>query len=147
MHFDKLDVYRTAIEYVQATRPLVVRLRRRDLVIADQLQRAVLSVACNVAEGAGEFSPGDKARLYRYALRSATESVALVDASKAIGAAVVEEHHELRDTGLRLVAMLTRLVVTAAGRVPVTRQRPRGTAPDRDPARDREREREREIER
>jgi four helix bundle protein len=116
MSFDRLDAYRVAIEYVGLTRPLVLRLRRSDVAMADQLQRAVLSVACNVAEGAGEFSPGDKARLYRYALRSAAETVAIVDAAGAIGATTGEEFTGLRDLGTRLVAMLTRLVVVSTDR-------------------------------
>jgi four helix bundle protein len=110
--FDQLDAYKASIEYVRLTRPLVLRLRRQDLVMADQLQRAVLSVACNIAEGAGEFSPGDKARLYRYALRSATETVAILDAASAIGSAGHDEHTQNRSLGMRLVAMLTRLVMT-----------------------------------
>jgi four helix bundle protein len=110
--FDQLDAYKAAIEYVRLTRPLVLRLRRQDAVMADQLQRAVLSVACNIAEGAGEFSPGDKARLYRYALRSATETVAILDAAAAVGSAEHSEHTQNRSLGMRLVAMLTRLVMT-----------------------------------
>jgi four helix bundle protein len=114
MHFDRLDVYRLSIEYVGVSRPLVERLRRADGPMSDQLQRAVLSIACNVAEGAGEFSPGDKARLYRYALRSATESIAIVDAAAAIGQMKTDEHEAVRGAGIRLVAMLTRLVIVNA---------------------------------
>jgi four helix bundle protein len=112
-HFDRLDAYRLAIEFVSQTRPLVLRLRRSDPAMADQLQRAVISVPCNVAEGAGEFSLGDKARFYRYALRSSTECVALLDASRAIGALGAEDHAGIRETGIRLVMMLTRLVLSA----------------------------------
>lgn len=39
--------------------------------------RAGLSVLANFAEGAGESSPGDKARFYRYSLRSASEFAAM----------------------------------------------------------------------
>jgi four helix bundle protein len=113
-HFDRLDAYRVAIEYVRMTRPLVLRLRRSDLPMSDQLQRAVISIPCNLAEGAGEFSPGDKARFYRYSLRSTTETIALIDASRAIGACSDEEHAAVREVGKRLVAMLTRLVLSAA---------------------------------
>lgn len=47
--------------------------------MADQLHRAATSIALNVAEGAGEFSPAEKARFYRIARRSATECAAAVD--------------------------------------------------------------------
>jgi four helix bundle protein len=112
-HFDRLDAYRVAIEFVGMTRPLVMRLRKTDLPMSDQMQRCVVSVPCNVAEGAGEFSLGDKARFYRYALRSSTESVALLDASHAIGAITAEDHARIREVAIRLVKMLTRLVVSA----------------------------------
>jgi four helix bundle protein len=112
-HFDRLDAYRVAIEYVRMTRPLVLRLQKTDEPMAAQLQRSVISVPCNVAEGAGEFSLGDKARFYRYALRSTTESVALMDASHAIGALTAEAHANIREVGIRLVMMLTRLVLSA----------------------------------
>ncbi|HSJ23820.1 MAG TPA: four helix bundle protein [Longimicrobiales bacterium] len=117
-HFDRLDAYRLAIEFVSLTRPLVLRLRKTDLPMADQLQRAVISIPCNVAEGAGEFSLGDKARFYRYALRSATECVAVLDASHAIGALTPDAHERMRDVGIRLVKMLTRLVMSATPKKP-----------------------------
>ncbi|HSJ06018.1 MAG TPA: four helix bundle protein [Longimicrobiales bacterium] len=114
--FDRLDAYRSAINLVGQVRPLVLRLRRREDAMADQLHRAVLSVACNTAEGAGEFSAGDKARLYRYALRSAAEATAILDAARAINMMEAAEHQTCRDTSVRLVAMLTRLVLVTSAR-------------------------------
>jgi four helix bundle protein len=114
--FDKLDAYRAAIEYVGLTRTLILRLRATELPMADQLDRAVLSIPCNLAEGAGEFSPGDKRRFYRYALRSTTESIALLDVSRRIGFSDPDEHSRMRELGMRLVAMLTRLVQVASAR-------------------------------
>jgi four helix bundle protein len=114
--FDRLDAYSCAIRLVGQARPLVLRLRRQEGDMADQLHRAVLSVACNTAEGAGEFSAGDKARLYRYALRSAAEATAILDAANVIGLAPAAEHQACRDTSIRLVAMLTRLVLVTSAR-------------------------------
>jgi four helix bundle protein len=116
MSFDQLDAYRVALEYVALTRPLVLRLRRSELVLADQLHRAVLSIPCNLAEGAGEFSSGDKRRFYRYALRSSTEAVALLDCVRAAALLADDEHARCRDLGIRLVAMLTRLVLSTSDR-------------------------------
>jgi four helix bundle protein len=122
MGFDQLDAYRVALEYVALTRPLVMRLRRNELVLADQLHRAVLSIPCNLAEGAGEFSPGDKRRFYRYALRSSTETVALLDCARAAALLADDEHARCRTLGIRLVAMMTRLVLSTSDRPKKSRE-------------------------
>jgi four helix bundle protein len=111
-----MDVYVAAIEYVGQTRPLVVRLRRTDLALADQMHRAVVSIPLNIAEGAGEYSPADKARFYRYALRSATETLAILDVCRKLRLMKPEEEIAY-ETGDRVVAMLTRLVASAVDRV------------------------------
>ena len=86
-----MDVYIAAIAYVGETRPLVLRLRRSDLVLADQLHGAIISIPLNIAEGAGEFSAADKARFYRYALRSCTETLAILDVCRKLGLMKPEE--------------------------------------------------------
>ena len=114
--FDRLDAYRTAVRYVGQTRALVMRLRTADPVLADQLHRCVLSVPLNIAEGAGEFSTGDKRRFYRYALRSATESVAVLDVCAEVGLLERDDWNTCRETGMRIVAMMTGLVLAMSDR-------------------------------
>jgi four helix bundle protein len=114
--FDRLDVYVLALEYFGMARPLVLRLRRTEQAMADQLQRSTLSIPLNIAEGAGEFSTGDKRKFYRYALRSAAESIAIVDACHRIDLCRSDEHERCRSAGMRLVAMLTRLVIVMGQR-------------------------------
>jgi len=55
---------------------------RRDLI--DQLRRASSSVSLNIAEGAEEFSPKEKLRIYRIARRSAQESIAILDVADRV---------------------------------------------------------------
>ena len=45
--------------------------------LTDQMKRAAASVCLNIAEGAGEYKPQEKARFYRMALRSASEVCAV----------------------------------------------------------------------
>jgi len=81
MAFDheKLDVYRLAVDFVARANDAVETLPRGRGYLADQLQRAALSIVLNIAEGAGKFSGDDKASFYARARGSATESAAVLD--------------------------------------------------------------------
>ena len=76
---EKLDVYNLARELARVGNVVVQQVPpgRADLV--DQFRRTSLSVPLNIAEGAGEFAPKEKARFYRIAKRSATETAAILD--------------------------------------------------------------------
>ena len=64
MTFDheKLDVYQLAVDFVSRSNDLIGDLPRGRGYLADQLQRAALSIVLNIAEGAGKYFP---ARQYR----------------------------------------------------------------------------------
>ncbi|MBR9988728.1 MAG: four helix bundle protein [Gemmatimonadetes bacterium] len=76
---ERLDVYNLARELARVGNVVVQQVPpgRADLV--DQFRRTSLSVPLNIAEGAGEFAPKEKARFYRIAKRSATECAAVID--------------------------------------------------------------------
>ena len=76
---ERLEVYQTAIRFVAFADDVVEQLPRGRGYLADQLRRAATSIPLNIAEGAGEFAPKEKARFYRMARRSATESAATLD--------------------------------------------------------------------
>ena len=106
---ERLDVYQVSISFVGLADDIVEKLPRGRAYLADQLQRAALSIPLNIAEGAGEFSPKDKKRFYRMALRSATECAAIFDVCKRLKIAENETLDSGRDSLLRLVSMLTRM--------------------------------------
>lgn len=110
-HFDheKLDVYQRAIEFVVLADGIVENLPRGRAYLADQLHRAATSIPLNIAEGAGEFAPNEKARFYRMAKRSATECAAILDVCRRIDAVTPATHNEARGLLLRIVSMLTKL--------------------------------------
>ena len=110
MAFDheKLDVYQLAIDFVE-------NLPRGRGYLADQLQRAALSIVLNIAEGAGKFSPKDKAAFYLRARGSTTESAAVLDVCnrlRLLGAGSCEEHKAVLE---RISQMLTKLVKVHQG--------------------------------
>jgi len=112
MAFDheKLDVYQLAIEFVAKANDIVERLPRGRGYLADQLQRAALSIVLNIAEGAGKFSPADKAVFYTRARGSATESAAVLDVCRKLNLitpAVADDNKTLLE---RIAQMLTKLI-------------------------------------
>ena len=76
---ERLDVYNLARELARVGNVVVQQVPpgRADLI--DQFRRTSLSIPLNIAEGAGEFAPREKARFYRIAKRSATECAAVLD--------------------------------------------------------------------
>lgn len=62
---DRLDVYHAVIDFVGLAGEIVEALPRGRAYVKDQLSRAALSIATNLAEGAGEFKRKDKARFHR----------------------------------------------------------------------------------
>ncbi len=112
---ENLDVYCRTIDYVAVADGVATSLPRGRSYLSDQLRRAATSIALNIAEGAGEFNRREKARFYRIAKRSTTESAAILDVCLRLDLADAEKIQQGRDLLLRIVAMLTRLVQSDAG--------------------------------
>jgi len=108
---ERLDVYRVAIEWLIVADEIATSLPRGRAYLADQLRRAATSVPLNIAEGAGEFSGGDKARFYRMARRSVTECAAALDVCRAMKLADSDLVLKGRALLLRMIAMLTAMVL------------------------------------
>lgn len=106
---ERLDAYQAALDFVVLANTIIAQLPRGRSHLADQLHRSATSVCLNIAEGAGEFSTRDKARFYRVAQRSATESAAILDVFARVGGTDPSMLASGRELLLRLVAMLTRL--------------------------------------
>jgi four helix bundle protein len=104
---EKLDCYRLAVEF----QSLACRLlpKRGYAGLRDQLDRASVSIVLNIAEGAGRFSPPDKARFYAIARGSATECAAVVDFALSRGLAPASPCRQARSVLVRIIQMLTRL--------------------------------------
>ena len=112
MAFDheKLDVYQLAIDFIARANDIIEQLPRGRGYLADQLQRAALSIVLNIAEGAGKFAPADKAVFYTRARASATESAAVLDACRKlnlISAVLADESKAILE---RIAQMLTKLI-------------------------------------
>ncbi len=80
--------------------------------LCNQVKRAATSVALNIAEGYAEYSPAEKARFYRMALRSAAECHAGCDVMVRVNVTtadmVVAAQSELNEIVPMLVALCKR---------------------------------------
>ena len=112
---ERLDVYHKAVEFLVLADDVVENLPRGRGYLAEQLQKASLSVSLNVAEGAGEFAVKEKARFYRMARRSATESAAILDACRHLRLLGDEQCAAGRDVLLQIVSMLVRMIRNLGG--------------------------------
>ena len=107
---EKLDVYQIAVDWVALAQDIVNQMPRARGNLADQLQRAASSITLNIAEGAGEYSPKEKARFYRMAKRSATECAAALDVAQRRDSIHPKLFASGRDLLFRIVAMLIKLI-------------------------------------
>ena len=114
--FEDLDVFNVAVEMLICVDEIAEALPVGRGYMRDQLRRAANSVVLNVAEGAGEYSPGDKARFYRMSKRSATEAAAQIIVASRLeltGSADVAQARKLLH---RVVSMLVRMAARAESR-------------------------------
>jgi four helix bundle protein len=106
---EKLEVYQRALTFAAAADALRSTLLARRASLADQLERASISIVLNIAEGAGEFAPREKVRFYRIARRSGTECAAVLDIMERIGIGCRTDTEGPRELLLEIVSMLTAL--------------------------------------
>jgi four helix bundle protein len=111
----RLDAYHAAAEFVVLADGICLDLPRGRAYLVDQLRRASTSVQLNIAEGAGEYSPADKAKYYRIALRSATECAGALDVCDQLRLCAPARVAQARAVLSRVVAMTTRLVQRFGG--------------------------------
>ncbi|HUR68765.1 MAG TPA: four helix bundle protein [Candidatus Thermoplasmatota archaeon] len=105
----KLDAYRKAVRVAIELEAISAKIPHHRLDLRDQLRRASSSIPFNIAEGANEFSPAEKARIHRIARRSAGESAAILDLVEGLfgGSADIESARKLLND---VAAMLTKLI-------------------------------------
>jgi len=105
----KLRIYSVVLELVRSLRPYLPAIRARSGALGDQLERALISVPLNLAEGAYSRGKNRQAR-YQTALGSAREVLACLETAEALGwlqplePALQARFREVIGTLVRLVA-------------------------------------------
>jgi four helix bundle protein len=111
MQFDheKLDVYKAGLEFNRFVTGLLEQVKETPGYVRDQLGRASLSIALNIAEGNGKRSTVDRKRFFEIARGSAMECAAVLDILAVLGARTEEEIMPGKALLYRIVSMLTRM--------------------------------------
>jgi four helix bundle protein len=111
MHdYTRLDVWRVTRRFVVEVYDATAAFPSDELYgLTSKLRRAAVSVAANIAEGAGRGSSGDFARFVRYAGGSVSECVALLTLATDVGLMLDETRASLTATASRITNMLKRL--------------------------------------
>jgi four helix bundle protein len=109
-NFQQLDVYQCASQFLALASPLAELPPRGYASLGEQLRRAALSIALNIAEGSSRFN-ADERRFYGIARGSALECAAILDSFRILRFASEEDLAEAMELLERVVKMLTRLVL------------------------------------
>lgn len=111
--FEYLTVYQKARLFNKDAHFLIESTPRIRTNLKDQLSRASSSIALNLAEGTGKFTPKDKARFYYQSRGSCYECVALFDMILDMSLISKDQYETLYRQLEEIAKMLTGLIQSA----------------------------------
>jgi four helix bundle protein len=80
--FEKLEVYQKSVDFAESVSNLTDTFPKGYHYLVDQLNRASLSIAANLAEGNGRWHKGDRKQFFWIARGSSQECVPLLELAK-----------------------------------------------------------------
>ena len=108
--FENLDVYRRAVDLADTVITHTKDAPRGFGFLTDQLNRAALSIATNLAEGNGRFTKPDRKHFFTIARGSVQECVPLLDLAAKRGFLSRDAHAELRNRLEEIARMISGLI-------------------------------------
>jgi len=109
LDYEKLDVYRCAIEHLAFVFRSIPAIPRGYSALVDQWRRAAMSVPLNVAEAVGKTSEADRNNRYAIARGEAMECGAIIDVVGLLGVISNPELAEAKLLVVRMVGMLSKM--------------------------------------
>jgi four helix bundle protein len=109
LDFERLDVYRCAIDFLALAVRVTAHIPRGHADLRDQLRRASTSIPLNIAEASGKTGSADRARFHAIARGSALECAAILDVLLLLEAVTVEHVEQGKALLSRVVAMLSKM--------------------------------------
>ena len=95
--FENLEVYQKAIDFTDQITNLTEQFPRGYYFLTDQLNRAALSIATNIAEGNGRFTKNDRKHFFIIARGSVQECVPLLELTARRGFLDAKLHETLKN--------------------------------------------------
>jgi four helix bundle protein len=108
--FEKLEVYQKAVDFADEVAALTEGFPRGYGFLVDQLNRAALSVATNLAEGNGRFTKPDRRNFFTIARGSAQECVPLLEIARRRGLVKEPESIALKERLEVIARMISGLI-------------------------------------
>jgi len=108
--FENLDVYQKAVDFADRVLEFTEGFPRGYGFLADQLNRAALSIATNLAEGNGRFTKADRKNFFIVARGSAQECIPLLEVARRRKLLDKEKQAALRDDLNTIARMISGLI-------------------------------------
>ena len=108
--FEKLIVYQKSVDFADAVCQQTESFSRGYGFLVDQLNRAALSIAANIAEGNGRFTKPDRKHFFGIARGSVQECVPLLELAKRRNLLSEKSHMELKSHLEEIGRMLSGLI-------------------------------------
>lgn len=108
--FEKLEVYQKAVSLADSVASLTPEFPRGFGFLSDQLNRAALSIATNLAEGNGRFTKPDRKNFFIIARGSVQECVPLLEVARRRGLIDESKHAALRQELETIAKMISGLI-------------------------------------
>ena len=117
INFQKLNVYKKAQQYIKEVYKVTGKYPKEERFgLIDQMRRASVSIAANIAEGSGRFHTKDFAQFSRIARASTYEMIALLDVSLDQDYITKQEYEQLFKESEDISKMLSGLITHLANR-------------------------------
>ena len=110
-NFEKLDVYQKATRFIDRVFEVTERLPGQvQFSLGEQLRRAALSIANNIAEGSGRLGKGEKSQFFRIARSSGFECIPCLEILNKRRHISDAEFDLLYDDCFQISKMLSKLI-------------------------------------
>jgi len=108
--FEKLHVYQKSVDFADHICAATEQFPRGYGFLVDQLNRASLSIAANIAEGNGRFTKPDRKNFFGIARGSVQECVPLLELAARRNLLTDQTHHALKGQLEEIARMLAGLI-------------------------------------